>query len=278
MRVIHKTKLTESDANPLDSAIAETTSKDLVKEALLKAVASESGAICEYDQLLTLITKAGNSLQGKNKIQKTIEDLKREEEKHLAQLNEALKLFDDIAEGLEAGEEEAKSGEDKEEVKESVLTESIVEKVPDNSRGFDSDTILDIILNNFDPTNESETAIYRLFSEPADLTASEVDAKLEQVKQILNISPEHMEALEQMIMASKDPIVERVKEFQDDIQSDADYIKMMAENVTTIAAHKGLTALVNNLAEIHYDGARDTVWEMSKLNNLESTANINILS
>lgn len=278
MRVIHKTKLIESDANPLDSAIAETTSKDLVKEALLKAVASESGAICEYDQLLTLITKAGNSLQGKNKIQKTIEDLKREEEKHLAQLNEALKLFDDIAEGLEAGEEEAKSGEDKEEVKESVLTESIVEKVPDNSRGFDSDTILDIILNNFDPTNESETAIYRLFSEPADLTASEVDAKLEQVKQILNISPEHMEALEQMIMASKDPIVERVREFQDDIQSDADYIKMMAENVTTIAAHKGLTALVNNLAEIHYDGARDTVWEMSKLNNLESTANINILS
>lgn len=278
--------LTEADANPLNTAVEETTSDELVMQSILKAIASESGAICEYNQILTLIENS-NSLPDKDKIKATIEDIKHEEEKHLEQLHECAKLFDGLKNGLEDGAKEFDEGEDntteekadeqKEEVKESVLTESVEEKTPDNTRRFDSDTILDIILTNFDPTETTESAIYKLFEIDEELTAEEVDERLTQVQQLLNISPENMEKLEVLIIQSKDPVVDRVQEFQNDINDDIYSIKSLSDEVTTVAAKNRLIDVANQLSEIQYDGDKDTIWTL-KYGNTENLQNKKIIS
>jgi len=272
--------LTEADANPLDKAVSETTSDELVMQAVLKAIASESGAICEYNQILTLIENT-DSLPDKEKIKATIEDIKHEEEKHLEQLHECAKLFKDLKPGLEDGAEEFDKGEDnsavKEEVKESILTESIVEKTPDNTRRFDPDVLVDIILRNFDPDEMAADKIINLFNIEDELTAEEVDKLLSQVKEILNILPEHMETLENLIIQSKDPVVDRVKEFKEDIDSDIYSIKSLSDEVITIAAKNKLIDVANQLLEIEYNGDKNTVWTL-KYGNNENLQNKKIIS
>lgn len=282
------TLLTEGDANPLDTAVTETTADELVMQSILKAIASESGAICEYNQILTLIENA-NSLPDKDKIKATVEDIKHEEEKHLEQLHECAKLFDGLKDGLEDGAKEFDEGEDntkedteteaetKEEVKESVLTESVQEKTPDNTRKFSSDAILDIILTNFDPTSNTESAIYNLFAVDDELTAEEVDARLTQVQQLLNISPENMEKLEVLIIKSTDPVADRVREFKEDMEGDIYSIKTLSDEVTTVAARNRLIDIANQLSEIQYDGDKDTIWTL-KYGNTDNLNNKKIIS
>lgn len=261
--------LIETDANPLDAAVGETTSKELVMQAILKAIASESGAICEYNQILTLIDKA-DSLPDKDKIKATIDDIKHEEEKHLEQLHECAKLFGELKSGLKDGEKEFINGEDngqekqtaKEDVKESILIESIVEKTPDNTRKFDQDIIVDIILRNFDPDEMAADKIVELFNTEDELTAKEVDEKLLQVKEILNILPEHLETLENLIIQSKDPVVDRINEFNSDLASDIYYIKQLAtDTVVTAAACDRLNDIADELeTNLQYDGDKDITW------------------
>ena len=277
--------LKEADANPLDKAVEETTSNELVMQAILKAIASESGAICEYNQILTLIENT-DSLQDKDKIKATVEDIKHEEEKHLEQLHECAKLFNDLNDGLEDGAKEFSNGEDntntkeveeQEKVKESVLTESVQEKIPDNTRKFSSEDIFYTILKNFDPTETATVEIERLFNNDEELTAEEVDQRLAQVQQLLNISPENMETLEVLIIKSKDPVVDRVNEFQNDINDDIYSIKSLSDEVTTVAAKNRLIDVANQLSEIQYDGDKDTVWTL-KYGNTDNLQNKKIIS
>lgn len=210
----------------------------------------------------------------------TIEDIRNEEMKHMGQLTTKISEIPEMQEAYEAGKKEAEEGneesldntekpaeeaeEKKEEVKESVqLTESVTEKIPDNTRTFDSDAIFELILTNFDPTPESENIIYRLFNEGEELTAQEVDEKLAKVQAILNISPENMETLETLIIQSRDPVTDRVSEFKLDIDNDIGLIRDTIENVNSQAAVSYLQEVISKLEALEYNGEKDIGWQKS---------------
>ena len=255
---------------------AESKAKDEeYKQAILTAIGSETGAWNEYNTILEMESEVSQDLV--KQFHDTIEDIRNEEMKHVGQLTTKVSELPDMKAAYDAGKIEAENGEEeslsnekkdeepkeeeKEEVKESVvLTESVVEKTPDNTRRFDSDTIFELILNNFTLDDSNETIIYRLFNEGEELTAEEVDEKLATVQQILHISPENMEALEALIIKSKDPVVDRIQEFRLDIDNDIGMIKDLLENIQSQAAASRLEAVIEELKALEYNGDKDTGW------------------
>ena len=181
MQFIKKQLLKEDYSNTEEKEVT-TGSKDAdYKQAILTAIGSETGAWNEYNTILEMEKDVSSDLV--EHFHNTIEDIRNEEMKHIGQLTEKASELPDMKDAYEAGKKEAEEGneesldnnketeekpaeeEQKEEVKESVqLTESVEEKTPDNTRRFDSDTILDIILNTFDPTPNAEQVIYQLFN------------------------------------------------------------------------------------------------------------------
>lgn len=280
MRVIRKVKLTEADANPLDVAVSETTSTELVMQALLKAVGSESGAICEYNQILTLIEKADN-LPNRTKIKETIEDIKHEEEKHMAQLNECVKLFDGLKAGLEDGTEEFNSGEDKEDEKESVK-ESLTEAVK-TDRNYSVSAIMDIIVSKYDLSTEDYDNIQNYFYTVQDeITGDEVNSGLNKLKgEPYKFDDAEITDLEKAIEQSVNPKEERLAEFKDDVENDIYYIKnLVAEDIHTVRAAEKLNELAENLASEYmnlYDGDENTLWTLKYVPNGESIGNKKLL-
>ena len=283
MRLIKKQALKEDYSNTENKEVT-TGSKDAdYKQAILTAIGSETGAWNEYNTILEMEKDVSSDLV--EHFHNTIEDIRNEEMKHIGQLTEKASELPDMKDAYEAGKKEAEEGneesltntektsdekpaeeaeEKKEEVKESVqLTESVMEKNPDNTRRFDSDTIFELILTNFDPTPESENVIYRLFNDGEELTAQEVDEKLAKVQAILNISPENMEALETLIIQSRDPVTDRVSEFKLDIDNDIGLIRDTIENVNSQAAVSYLQEVISKLEALEYNGEKDIGWQKS---------------
>lgn len=287
MRVIRKVKLTEADANPLDVAVSETTSTELVMQAILKAVGSESGAICEYNQILTLIEKADN-LPNKDKIKETIEDIKHEEEKHMAQLNECAKLFDKLKAGLEDGAEEFSSGEDKEAEKDKKIDEkesvkeSLTEAVK-TDRNYSTSAIMDIIVSKYDLSTEDYDNIQSYFYTTQDeITGDEVNSGLNKLKgEPYKFDDAEIVDLEKAIEQSVNPKEERLAEFKDDVENDIYYIKnLVAEDIHTVRAAEKLNELAENLANEYmnlYDGDENTLWTLKYVPDGESIGNKKLL-
>lgn len=284
MQFIKKQPLKEDYSKPIEEKEVTTGSKDAdYKQAILTAIGSETSAWNEYNTILEM--EKGVSSDLVEHFHNTLEDIRNEEMKHVGQLTTKVSEIPEMQDAYEAGKKEAEEGneesldnnekaeekpaeepveEKKEEVKESVqLTESVEEKIPDNTRRFDSDTIFELILTHFDPTPESETAIYRLFDEGEELTAEEVDEKLAKVQGIMNISPENMETLETLIIQSKDPVVDRVSEFKLDIENDIGLIKDTIENVNSQAAVSYLQEVIEKLQALEYNGEKDIGWQKS---------------
>lgn len=284
MQFIKKQPLKEDYSKSAEEKEVTTGSKDAdYKQAILTAIGSETGAWNEYNTILEMEKDVSSDLV--EHFHNTIEDIRNEEMKHIGQLTEKASELPDMKDAYEAGKKEAEEGNEEsldnneeteekpaeepveektEEVKESVqLTESVVEKIPDNTRMFDSDTIFEIILNNFDPTPDAETVIYRLFDEGEELTAAEVDEKLAKVQAILNISPENMEALEVLVIQSKDPVVDRVQEFRLDIENDIGLIRNAIEDVNSQAAVTYLQDVIEKLQALEYNGDKNIGWQKS---------------
>ena len=129
-RFIPKKTLTESMAsNPLDAI--QTVSNDITKKAqegILTAVAAETDAINQYEQILDLINSSEPWLS--KKAIPVIKDIIAEEKKHLGQLTELVSQLPGYQVDFEKGEKETQTGEDtsdkeeKEEVEESITIET----------------------------------------------------------------------------------------------------------------------------------------------------------
>ena len=272
MRLIKKQPLKEDYSKSTEDKATMTNSKDAnYKQAILTAIGSETGAWNEYNTILEMEKDVSPDLV--EHFHNTIEDIRNEEMKHVGQLTTKVSEIPEMRDAYEAGKKEAEEGNEEsldntkkpaKEVKESVqLTESVTEKIPDNTRTFDSDAIFELILANFDPTPASETIIYRLFNEDEELTAQEVDEKLAKVQAILNIAPENMETLETLIIQSRDPVTDRVSEFKLDIDNDIGLIRDTIENVNSQAAVSYLQEVISKLEALEYNGEKDIGWQKS---------------
>lgn len=272
MRLIKKQPLKEDYSVSTENKKIMTSSKDAnYKQAILAAIGSETGAWNEYNTILEMEKDVSSNLV--EHFHDTLEDIRNEEMKHIGQLTTKVSEIPEMRDAYEAGKKEADEGNEEsldntekpaKEVKESIqLTESVTEKIPDNTRTFDSDAIFELILANFDPTPASETVIYRLFNEDEELTAQEVDEKLAKVQAILNISPENMETLETLIIQSRDPVTDRVSEFKLDIDNDIGLIRDTIENVNSQAAVSYLQEVIGKLEALEYNGEKDIGWQKS---------------
>lgn len=267
MRFIPKKKetLIEAEANPLEISSTELSYDEKYIQAITKAVASESGAIVEYEQILALEPH----IKEKGLVETfhdTLIDIKDEEIKHLAQLNTKLSETSSFKNSYEKGVNEAESGIDKEEQKESVeLTESIeriVENVPQN-RTYDSDNIAQIIAAKYELTDEQYEDILNLFDpfHIDEISAEDVDEGLERVSKKYEFTPEERLEIENDIIANaNNPMGDRKKEFDSDINFDINTLEDILENLNTYAAQERIKKIIEELKSIEYNGEKDIAW------------------
>lgn len=274
MKVTYRKKiLVEAEANPLENDAVFSDSDRLLKEALLKAVASETSAIVEYEQVQALEADANPKYA--KAIHETLIDIKAEEEKHMAQLTECLKVFPEIDENFEKGEKEYKTGEDDstEETKES--NEDIKESVEPN-RLYKAEAIVDVISTMYQLSdNEYDDILSIFYTGEDELEAYEVDKGIQKFAAQYELSPEEITELEQAINNSIDPNTERQEDFKSDLDFDIDRIRNLAEESYTVAARDRLLDLALKLEQIEYNGDRDTEWRQDRIH---TTNNKKIIS
>lgn len=277
MRFIPKKKeiLTESDVNPLDINNVDLSYDESYKQAILAAIASETAAFNEYDQILSLESKVTERSLVDN-FHDTIVDIRDEEMKHLAQLTTKISNVDQMKDAYEAGKKEAETNKEqpaeekseesneetqentKEEVKESVqvLTEAV-----QKDRTYDNWQVSQIIskaLNLNDRQFEYVENEFRLYED--EMTAEEVDRALANLSEIFNISDAKLDNIENQIIATENPIESRKEEFKSDIGSDISILENAMDNVYSVAAKEKLYAAIQYLKELQYDGDKDTGW------------------
>ena len=102
----------EAETNPLETNSVDLSYDERYTQAIMKAVASESEAIVEYEQILALEPNVSKESLV-NLFHDTLIDIKNEEIKHFAQLNTQLSKDPSLKNSYERGKEEANSGVDK---------------------------------------------------------------------------------------------------------------------------------------------------------------------
>lgn len=252
MRFIPKKKenLIEADANPLDVNSVDLTYDEQYVQAITKAVASESGAIVEYEQIMA-IEQHVTSESLVNLFHDTLEDIKNEEIKHLAQLNEKLSQAPSLKDAYKDGEEEAESGIDKEnDDKEEKQEESINESVP-VERMYDAETITKIILNEFerdydDPEFDNINQILDPTSKNI-LTSDEVDEGMLRLAQAYEFTDDEILSLEEKIAYSKDPNVAKAEDDASDMKSDIEKLEDVFMTLYSQDAKDKLQQLIDDL-------------------------------
>lgn len=274
--IVESVTVTEAEVNPLETNGVDLSYDEQYKQAILKAIGSETSAHVEYDQILALephvSTKALVDL-----FHDTLIDIRDEEMKHIAQLTTKISEVPEMKASFEAGEEEAETGEDKEtsnqdeteeeteenekeEVKESVklLTEAV-----QTNRLYDTYTISQIIADKLGLNDKQYEIIEDMFRYADDeLEASEVDSYLAKVSEYFRISDHKLEEIENAIIASNDPIADRKSEFADDIQSDIYDIENTIEKVSSIAAKEKLYSVIEYLKNLEYNGEKEVGWSV----------------
>lgn len=282
MKFIPKKVLTEAEVNPLETNGLDLSYDEQYKQAILKAVASEASATTEYSQILALEEKVSNKELVEH-FHDTLEDLKNEEIKHIAQLTTKIGEIPDMREAYNAGVEEANSGDEvsletkeddskennteektednkdseKEDVKESaMLTEAVVK-----NRTYDSYNIQQIIANQLHLNDRQYEIIEDIFKYSDDeLSADEVDAYLEKVSTYFNISENKLSTIEDAIIQSSDPQLERKQDFESDIKYDIDTLTDAIEKVYSLAAKEKLFGVIEYLKKLEYDGSKEIGW------------------
>lgn len=277
MRFIPKKKLLiEADANPLEVNSVDLSYDEQYTQAIMKAVASESSAIVEYDQILAIEPHVSKKSLV-DLFHDTLIDLKHEEIKHLAQLNEKLSQTPNLKDSYEDGTEEAKSGKDKndetkddtrneEKVNESkkLQTEStkLDENVPEN-RTYDAENIAQLIASKYTLTDEQYEDIINLLDPLSlnELSAEDVDRGLAKLVDKYKFTQEEKEEIEQFIVDNaNNPKGDRIKEFKNDLEYDINTLKDLLDEFNTYAAQQRVKRLIAELKELEYDGSDDIGW------------------
>ena len=270
MRFIPKKKeiIVETETNPLETNSVDLSYDEQYIQAIMKAVASESGAIVEYEQILALEPNVSKKSLV-NLFHDTLIDIKNEEIKHFAQLNTQLSKAPSLKNSYERGKEEANSGVDKssEEKQEesSNLTESIngiKEAVPQN-RSYDSDNIAQLIAGKYQLTDEQYEDIRDLLDplHSDEISAEEVDAGLEQIAVKYEFTREEKDEIENEIIAkASNPMGDRQQEFKDDISFDINTLEDLLDEFNTYAAQQRIKKVIEELKAIEYNGEKDITW------------------
>ena len=270
MRFIPKKKeiIVETETNPLETNSVDLSYDEQYTQAIMKAVASESGAIVEYEQILALEPNVSKESLV-NLFHDTLIDIKNEEIKHFAQLNTQLSKAPSLKNSYERGKEEANSGVDKssEEKQEesSNLTESIneiKEAVPQN-RSYDSDNIAQLIAGKYQLTDEQYEDIRDLLDplHSDEISAEEVDAGLEQIAVKYEFTREEKDEIENEIIAkASNPMGDRQQEFKDDISFDINTLEDLLDEFNTYAAQQRIKKVIEELKAIEYNGEKDITW------------------
>ena len=270
MRFIPKKKeiIVETETNPLETNSVDLSYDERYTQAIMKAVASESGAIVEYEQILALEPSVSKKSLV-NLFHDTLIDIKNEEIKHFAQLNTQLSKAPSLKNSYERGKEEANSGVDKssEEKQEesSNLTESIngiKEAVPQN-RSYDSDNIAQLIAGKYQLTDEQYEDIHDLLDplHSDEISAEEVDAGLEQIAVKYEFTREEKDEIENEIIAkASNPMGDRQQEFKDDISFDINTLEDLLDEFNTYAAQQRIKKVIEELKAIEYNGEKDITW------------------
>ena len=270
MRFIPKKKeiIVETETNPLETNSVDLSYDEQYTQAIMKAVASESGAIVEYEQILALEPNVSKESLV-NLFHDTLIDIKNEEIKHFAQLNTQLSKAPSLKNSYERGKEEANSGVDKsnEEKQEesSNLTESInglKGAVPQN-RSYDSDNIAQLIAGKYQLTDEQYEDIRDLLDplHSDEISAEEVDAGLEQIAVKYEFTREEKDEIENEIIAkASNPMGDRQQEFKDDISFDINTLEDLLDEFNTYAAQQRIKKVIEELKAIEYNGEKDITW------------------
>ena len=286
MRFIPKKKLmTEADANPLEVNSVDLSYDEQYTQAIMKAVASESGAIVEYEQILAIEPHVSKKSLV-DLFHDTLIDIKDEEVKHLAQLNEKLSQSPNLKDSYEDGTKEAESGKDeneetkedrgdKEETNESkeLQTESVEleENVPED-RTYDAENIAQLISSKYTLTDEQYEDIINLLDPLSinELSAEDVDKGLAKIANEYEFTPEEKEEIEQLIINEADnPKGDRINEFKNDIQYDISTLENLLDEFNTYAAKERAKELIRELKTIEYNGDKNIGWNQRyhKLDN-----------
>ena len=264
MKVTYRKRvLVEAEANPLEKDVVFSDSDRLLKEALLKAIASETSAIVEYGQIQALEADANPKYA--KAVHETLIDIKAEEEKHMAQLTECLKIFPEIDENFEKGEKEYKTSEDisTEEKKEST---KVVKESVEPNRLYKAEAIVDVISTMYQLSDDEYDDILSIFYTGEDeLEAYEVDKGIQKFATQYELTPEEVAELEQAINNSIDPNTERQEDFKSDLDFDINRIRNLAEESYTVAARDRLLDLALKLEQIEYNGDKNTEWRQDRI-------------
>lgn len=268
MRFIPKKKetLTEADINPLDVNAVDLSYDEQYVQAIMKAVASESGAIVEYEQILAIEPHV-TSENLVNIFHDTLEDIKNEEVKHISQLNTKLAEAPSLKAGYKDGEEEADSGVDKEndseDKKEESMTESVkLEEEIIPGRYYSADKVIDAIDDRFSLTDEQHDDIYDMLIVYGDeLSSEDMNKAIKEIAIKYEFTAEEIPELEELINSTVDPRDERKDEFKNDIQFDINTLEDIAESLTTYAAQQKVKAIIEELKQIEYDGDKEVAWD-----------------
>lgn len=267
MRLVRKTVLKEAEANPLETIDVDLSYDEQYKQAILKAIASETSAYTEYSQIIAIEPHVSEKSLV-DKFHDTLVDISNEEMKHIAQLTTKISEVPGMKDAYEAGKKEAETGVDKENSEEKdenskeKVTESVMltEAVQPN-RLYDSYTVQQIIADDLGLNDTQYEKIEDIFRYADDeLTAEQVDSYIQEVRSIFTMSDAKLDKIENDIIASTDPQVSRQNEFKDDIQSDIYNIENTMENVYSVAAKEKLYQVIQYLKGLEYNGDRDIGW------------------
>ena len=264
MKFIKKESLIESQSNPLDVINTDLKAyKKNYEQAILNAVASESEAIVEYDQILELESKIDDK-KLVDHFHDTILDLKNEEVKHLAQLTQKVSEIPSLQAAFEAGNKEAKSNKETSYKENSNKNQQLITEAVEKNRVYDTYTIEQIIANELNLNDMQYDIIENIFKSADDeLNPEEVDRYIDSVSEYFSISETKRDNIENAIIASVDPKKERIDEFDSDISFDISVIEDSIEKVYSIAAKEQLYKVIQYLKNLKYDGDKEIGWTYS---------------
>lgn len=271
MRFIPKKKeiLTEADVNPLEVNSVDLTYDEQYVQAIMRAVASESSAIVEYEQILAIEPHV-TSENLVNIFHDTLEDIKNEEIKHISQLNTKLAEAPSLKDGYKDGEEEAESGVDKEneseenneETKQEESAEDLTEAV-EEGRYYEPARVMDALSDRFDLNDEQFDDISKIidvYGNNDELTAEEMDKALQSVITKYQFSEEEIPTLEDIVNSTIDPRADRRENFKDDIAFDVDTLEGIIDQLDTFAAKQRVQRIIEELNKLEYSGEKNIGW------------------
>ena len=271
MRFIKKQRLVETGVNPLNVTIKEDDPNKLFVQSILNAIASETEAGVEYEQILSNLNNLKDT-NLKNLFKDTLEDIHKEEIKHLAQLNTQLSKVDMLSDAYKDGVEEANSGKDAENseknesttvlnTKKQALTESItLNEALNLKRKYARDDIEQILSTLLDVDDEQYDYIVYDILEVNDtdrmISGEEVYKILNNIINYLNAGDEKeliLKAVEERLNATTDPELEKLNDDIEDLEYD---ITSITECLSGLYSDKAINIINSILEELEAEKSK----------------------